>query len=152
MCYFKLNRYLTLLITLIIVASNVILDHFYAPKGIDYTPIIIVIVTCLITLNTSRFNILMSTISIYFFIAINDIGIKLYGGGMHDLEGQSWVGLFLMIGVMLAIPIMVFSSVKDNSVPSSRKIIAIFLFLSLIVLHLYIFDKLGIGRYYPINN
>ena len=82
------NKILLLLICLVILIVNVLTDHFYAPNGIYFTPIVILITTSLVLFIDQEIDILLKAFLIYFFIALNDIGIKLYGGGIHDLKDK----------------------------------------------------------------
>jgi hypothetical protein len=148
----KINKILCLLICIIIVTLNVLLEHFYAPHGIDFTPFIVIIVAVLLNVTANKFNIWLRIVLTYAFIGINDVGIKLYGGGIHDVEGQGFVLLFLMMGLIPAFIIVVITVINDKNLYALTKAITLMSFLILFGLHLYLFENLGIGRHYPIYN
>ena len=147
---FRINKYLTLFICLFITVGNVLVNHF-SSKGIDYTPYLIIIAAFLLNFNLDRFNIFLQVVLTYFIIAINDVGIKLYGGGMHDGEGQAFVLAYMLFGAIPALIIIIISSFRNKSLTVFAKITSIALFISLLILHSYLFRNLGIGRYYPTN-
>jgi glucan phosphoethanolaminetransferase (alkaline phosphatase superfamily) len=148
----KINKILCLLICIIIVTLNVLLEHFYAPHGIDFTPFIVIIVAVLLNVTENKFTVWLRILLTYAFIGMNDVGIKLYGGGMHDVEGQGFVFLFLIVGLIPGFLIVTITVIKDKSLSALTKAIALITFLILLGLHLYLFENLGIGRYYPIYN
>ena len=146
------NKFITLIIALLIVFINLIIDHFISPIGIELTPLLIITTTCLVIFDPNKFNIIIKIILIYLFIGLNDIGIKLYGLGFHDDEGQGWLAMFTLVGVIPALIITSIVIVRNKAIVPSQKIIYILLLFSLIILHLNIFKDLGLGRSYPINN
>lgn len=148
----KINKILSLFMCLIIVTLNILLEHFYAPHGIDFTPIAVILVTTLLNITEDKFNIWLRIVLTYFLIGMNDVGIKLYGGGMHDLEGQAFVFFFLLIGLIPAFLIISITVFKDKKLPILSKIISLLMFIILIGLHSYVFENLGTGRYDPIFN
>jgi hypothetical protein len=152
MTEFSKNKNLNLLISIFVVLSNVLADHFFAPIGLMLTPIIIIIVACLINLNKGKFDVIIRAIISYLLIAVNDIGIKLYGGGIHDAEGQGWIYMLLLVGLVPCVIILFISGFKNQKDNFYKTIFALSLFLALIFLHLYFFENLGIGRYYKIYN
>ena len=148
----KINKILCLLICIIIVIFNLLLDHFYAPHGIDSTPFLVILIVVLLNAIENKFNIWLRIFLTYLFIGINDIGIKLYGGGVHDPEGQGFVLLFLFMGLIPGLLILSITIIKDKKLSALTKTTALFAFLILLGLHLYLFENLGIGRVYPIHN
>jgi len=149
MTYLFKNKFLFVLLCLLIAMANVLLDHFFAPIGIFLMPIVVILLTALINSASDRFNIWIQVILVYTMIAINDIGIKLYGGGVHDWEGQGFVTLFLFAGLIPAFFISLIFIFKSNST-FYKKVLSVSLFLLLVGLHLYLFGNLGIGRSYKI--
>ncbi|MEO6851084.1 MAG: hypothetical protein ABI166_10655 [Mucilaginibacter sp.] len=129
---------------------NLLIDHFYAPTGIDFTPLVVIITAALLSITNVKFNIWLRIVFIYVLIGINDIGIKLYGGGVHDFEGQGFVAMFLMIGLIPAFLIISITVFVDKGLSILTKILSLIMFLVLIGLHSYMTKNVGIGRSYPI--
>ena len=144
------NKYWNLLLSIFIVFGNILMDHFYAPSGITLTPIIIIIVACLISLNKGKFDTVIQVIIIYFLIALNDLGIKLYGGGMHDSEGLGFIHLFLLAGLIPCFMILALSTFKNKNDSLLKSLLSLFLVFALIWIHFYFFSNTGLGKYYKI--
>ncbi|MES2267995.1 MAG: hypothetical protein V4520_14635 [Bacteroidota bacterium] len=144
MSAFKFDKNIGLAISFFIVLFNVILDRYSAPAGIMLTPVVIVAIAALISLNKDKFNPFLHVVIVYLLIAINDIGIKLYGGGIHDVEGLGWVNMMLFIGLL---PCFILLAVGIKASNFMERIPAL-LFIALIVLHLTAFGNLGLGRSY----
>lgn len=91
-------------------------------------------------------SILRSLIT-YLCIALNDILIKLFAGGMHDHEGLDWINVAMFIGCIPAFIILLVATLRsDENV--FAKIAAIVIFPLLLTLHLKYLSNLGLGRYY----
>ena len=131
------------------IIGNILLDHFLAPTGILLSPVITAGAIVIILLNNRAFNsILIQATIAFLLIGINDIGIKLYGGGIHDSEGQGFVNLFYIIDLIPCFFVLCIYVVKKTDASILQKIISISLFISLAVLHLNYFDWLGLGKSY----
>lgn len=133
------------------VAINGIIGHFFAPNGMTFTPIVIIITTALTVFATKGIPLAWKSFFIYFFIAINDILIKLYSGGLHDYEGLGWVQLYLLVGLVPTSVMLFITTFKAKDEPVISKVMALLLFVLLMILHFQLFSHLGLGRYYPID-
>jgi len=142
-----LNRYRALTIAFLIIIGNVIIDHFFAPVGLFLSPIVTIIAVIIISLNKDKFDITFQSVLMFALVALNDIGIKLYGGGIHDSEGQGLVNLFLLICLAPCFIILSISVIKNKSTVA-KKIISVLSFLMLVTLHLYFFSLLGMQQFY----
>ena len=131
-----------------IVILNIIIDHLFAPIGMMLTPYILTIIAFLIAFMTKNISSFWKSILTFGLVAFHDIGIKLYGGGSHDIEGQGWIHVLLFIGLLPTFGILVTSIILDKQVTNLNKIIAILVFPSLISIYLYFFSNLGLGRYF----
>ena len=98
--------------------------------------------------NSIEFNIYFRAILTAVLIAINDIGIKLYAGGIHDAEGQGVTNVLLLAGVVPCFLILIFCVIKTKDVSVFNKIASVLVFLLLICLHLYFFSDLGLDQSY----
>ena len=146
-----INKYLVITTSMIIMLGNTLLDHFFAPAGILLSPIFTTIAVATIYLTKANFDVLFKSLLIYALIAIGDIGLKLYGGGMHDSEGQGVLNLFLFISTIPCFILLLIFTIRNNNIPLIKKIVSISLFFTLIFLHLWFFGEIGLGRYYPIK-
>ena len=131
-----------------IVILNIIIDHLFAQIGMMLTPYILTIIAFLIAFMTKNISSFWKSILTFGLVAFHDIGIKLYGGGSHDIEGQGWIHVLLFIGLLPTFGILVTSIILDKQVTNLNKIIAILVFPSLISIYLYFFSNLGLGRYF----
>ncbi len=137
-----------------IVILNLIIGHLFAPWGIMLTPVILTIISVLIFFVVKNLKLLSKSILTFGLIAMHDIGIKLYSGGRHDIEGLAWIHGLLFMGLLSAFTILLIAIVKDKKEKFLNKSIAILVFPILIIIHLYFFNDLGLGRdyWYDWNN
>ena len=134
-----------------IVVANLLLGHFFAPIGMMLTPIVLIIVTIIIIFMTANLKPIYLTLLTFGLIVLNDIGLKLYAGGHHDNEGLSWMQLLFLLGLIPSYGILIFGILRTKKVELAEKIISIIFFPILIVGYLYLFNDLGLGRYYWYN-
>jgi len=137
------NKYLSLLAAFLAVVANVIIAHFFVPIGIILSPIIIVAAVAFISINKISSNALLQTILTFALVAVNDIGIKLYAGGLHDSEGQGVINL-LFIGNMILCFIILLIFLIRNRVSLVKNIASIAIFVLLAFMHLHFFGDLGL--------
>lgn len=130
------------------VILNGFIGHFFAPNGIMLTPIVLTITSLLVCFGTKNIKIFFLSVLTYLFVALNDISIKLYSGGSHDNEGLGWIHLLLFVGLVPTFGILLATVLKRKDETVKNKIITVAIFIGLIVLHLQLFSKLGLGRYY----
>jgi len=131
-----------------IVFINGIIGHTYPPFGILLTPIVVSISAWLICFKTKRTHVVILGILSYSIVAINDILIKLYSGGIHDGPGQAFTNLFFFFGLFPVTAILVISLFlhKKKSIPIIT--ISLLIFASLIFWHVQKFHDLGFGKHY----
>ena len=144
MSAFKFDKNIGLGVSLFTVLLNVILNRYSAPAGIMLTPIVMIATAAIISLNKDKFNMFLHIVIVYLLIAINDIGIKLYGGGIHDWEGLGWVNMMLFIGLL---PCFILLAIGIKASGFIERL-PLLLFIGLIVFHLTAFGKSGLGRSY----
>ena len=135
-------RYALPLVFLLVV-TNVCLDYYCAPVGILLTPGIIPLTVMLISSPTRHAHITKIFLSVL-LISLNDIGIKLFGGGKHDSEGQGVFHVVLLIGSALAYLILIARILRDKQRPAT-KMVGLVLFPLLLIIHLYLTRNLGMG-------
>lgn len=136
----------TLLLCAIIVITNALSGHFLAPSGILLTPFVVIAITSLIAFRTKNLRLVTKSILVFLLISLNDISLKLFAGGMHDGQGLGWMHFMLFLGLLPSFIILLISILANELILS--KVLALLLFPSLIALHLYFFNDLGLGRYY----
>jgi hypothetical protein len=142
------NIYFAFSIALLIIAFNITVDHLFAPIGLLLSPIINIVSVCLISFNRERFDPILQCVLTFSLIVINDIGIKVFGGGIHDSEGQGVVNLLLLAGSGLCLLILIVSLFKNSSISQTKSILAAFLFVVLIGLYIHFFSELGLSPTY----
>jgi hypothetical protein len=143
-----MNNKTALVLAILTVILNGFIGHFFAPNGIMLTPIVLLITTSLICFGTKNVKPIFISILTFLFVALNDISIKLYSGGSHDSEGLGWIHMLLLIGLLPTFGILLAAIFNSKEVTLTNKIIAVFLFVGLIAVHLQLFRNLGLGRYY----
>jgi len=131
------------LLTLILLLS-VIVGRFLPPTGILITPLVISLMTGLIIFTDNSFSILIKSVLSYLFIGLNDIGIKLFAGGLHDKEGIGWIHTLLFIGLIPCFVMLLIGIFRDKNSTTWIKALSILIFTLLIYVHLEIFETLGI--------
>ena len=144
----NLNKYLTLAISLFLILVNVFLQHYYAPVGILLSIPICIVAIGLLNINKQSFNIIFKSFLCFLLIGINDVGIKLYSGGIHDSEGQGVVNLVLFVCLGIGFLMLLISNF--NKAVIARYIVSLTIFVLLAAMHLSFFGGLGLGRSYPI--
>jgi len=128
---------------IIILIFGIAIGHFL-PMGILVIPVTISLITGIIIFVDNGFNILIKSVLCYLFIGLNDIGIKLFAGGIHDMEGIGWIHMLLFIGLVPSFIILLTKVLRDKSSTNWMKAISILIFILLIFIHLQIFETLGV--------
>jgi hypothetical protein len=144
-----MKNILTLTIALILVLINGTIGHYYPPKGIDFTVILIPIITLIICFVSENLNSILKSLSIAFLVIINDILIKLYSGGTQDLEGLEWIHFFMYCGIIIGLIILSANVLKNKKENLFVKILSLIAFPFLVYIYLHFFYQLGLGRNYP---
>ena len=134
---------LFILVSFLIVFTNIVIGHFFAPYGILYTPIVLSIVS-LIIIATKETGLIFKGVLISLFIIMNDVGIKLYSGGIHDYEGLAWIHIFFLIGLILSYIILITGILLARHSSLRQKIAAALTLPVIITIHMYFFTELGI--------
>jgi len=88
--------------------------------------------------------ILIKSLISYSFIGLNDIGIKLFAGGIHDYEGLGWIYMLLLIGLVPCSIILIIGVLRDEKSVAITKLISVFIFVLLIYVHLELFNSVGL--------
>ena len=145
-----MKNLLTLTIALILVLINGIIGHFFPPNGIDFTLILIPTITVIICFASENLSSTLKSLSISLLVIANDILIKLYSGGTHDLEGLEWIHFFMYSGILIGLIILSINVLKNKKENVFIKILSIIAFPFLIYIYLQFFYQLGLGRKYPI--
>jgi hypothetical protein len=128
----------------VILLSSVVIGHFVPPTGILFIPLVISVATAIIVFTDSGFNVLVKSILCYLFIGLNDIGIKLFAGGRHDMEGINWVYMLLFLVLVPCSIMLVMAIIRDKGSATWLKLMSIISFTLLICLHLEVFKTLGV--------
>jgi len=121
-----------------------IVGHFFPPTSILVTPFVITVMTGLIMLTDYELPILIKSLISYSFIGLNDIGIKLFAGGIHDYEGLGWIYMLLLIGLVPCSIILIIGVLRDEKSVAITKLISVFIFVLLIYVHLELFNSVGL--------
>jgi len=135
----------------LVVILNGFIGHFFAPSGIMLTPVVLTIASSLITFGTKNINVIWVSILTFLLVALNDILIKLYSGGLHDNEGLGWIHMLLFIGLVPTFVILLTSIFRRKDETTFNKIIAVAVFPILVIIHIQLFSNFGLGRYYWYN-
>lgn len=144
-----MKNILALTISLILVLTNGIIGHFFPPNGIDFTLILIPTITAIICFASENLSSILKSLSVSFLVIANDILIKLYSGGTHDLEGLEWIHFFMYSGILIGLIILSINVMKNKKENLFIKILSIITFPFLIYIYLQFFYQLGLVRKYP---
>lgn len=146
-----MKTFLAICFSLALVGGNTLLGYYYAPSEILFTPVVAILVTGVLLAATVRpggqgGTVLLGTTTLAAgFICLNDVGVKLYGGGDHDAEGLGFVNFFLLIGALLSYGLLMYHISRQKAAPRPARIAAGLLFPVILALHLYFFADLGYG-------
>lgn len=146
----NVRSFLIMIVSILIVLLHVYIGHYFAPKGIDLLPITMTLITILM-LQFSNFSIYFKCLFIALMFLSLDLGIKLYAGGSHDLEGLDWMNFFYFIGLIISSIIITYKVYKSSEINSRAKILIIVTFVIFQYFQINLFWNLGLGRYYSIN-
>ncbi len=143
-----MNNTKTIFISLGVVIANNVIGHFFAPNGIMFTPIVLIVISFLIGILNKELKPIWKSAILAGLVSIHDIGIKLYAGGTHDYEGLGWVHSMLFIGLLPAFVLLIIGVFRAKNETKFDKWVAVVLFPVLICIHLLLFSDLGLGRHY----
>lgn len=143
----SLPNWLGLSSALLLVAANVALDHYVAPAGLTWSLVVAPLATWLVLLTTTRWGPYVAAGLCALLLALQDVGFRLWGGGMHDLEGQGVLTALLLMGALLSGGVMVWSLWRQGK-RWYHQLGAVGLFILLLVGHLQLFGEAGYGLYY----
>jgi hypothetical protein len=143
-----MNNYTAIGLATLLVIVNGLFDHFSPPSGIELTPFVLITTSLIIGFGAKNIHVVLISILTFSFVSLNDILIKLYGGGTHDKEGQDWVFLFMFIGLVPTFFILAIAVLRKKDEKIFNKIVSIVLFIALVVIHSQLFSTLGLGRHY----
>lgn len=148
MQYWGRDTWLGLIAALLLILLNLIVSHFLAPIGLLISPIVVLFAVCLISFTKDKLNPIFQALITYMLLALDDIGLKIFAGGIHDAEGQGVINLMLCIGVVICFFILLISVFKNNTLSATKTWVAIILFLILAGLHIKFFGWLGLAPRY----
>lgn len=138
----KKEEIVLLMSLVIIVLINGIIGYF-GMFGILFTPVVIFFTTYTIYKEGEKINIILISLFAYLLIALNDVLIKIFGGGTHDNKGLGFILVFTLMGLIPSFVYFIFTIYKRNG-KMEYKIIAVLLFVVLIICHYKMFSKLGL--------
>lgn len=135
------------LLSALLLSSNVLLGYYAAPWEILLTPVVLVVTSLLLlTARSARPTPVLRALLLALLICGHDMGVKLYGGGSHDAEGQGFIHAFLFMGLLPAYGILILKvSQLKGLVPWHIRLAACLLFPLVLAVHLYFFGALGHG-------
>jgi hypothetical protein len=137
------NRSIIGLLTLVLLFS-ITTGHFFPPMGVLLIPVVVSLMIGLLVFIKSDLNIIEKSVLSYLCIGLNDIGIKLFSGGRHDLEGLGWIHMMLFIGLVPCFMMLLISIFRDKSSSVWLKALSVAIFMLLICLHVVMFETLGV--------
>ncbi len=140
----KLQKIKLIGLLALILAFSIIISHFIAAVAIIGIPIIISLATGLVMFTDNGLSLFIKAVIAYLFIGLNDIGIKLFAGGIHDYEGLGWIHMMLFIGLVPSFIMLIIETFRDKNSTIWTKLGSIILFGALISIHFLLFKKLGV--------
>jgi len=140
-----ITRKMSLLNLLVLILfTSIAIGHFFPPVGILASPFIIIIMTGLIIFTDNKFKFMIKCLLAYSFIGLNDVGLRLFAGGIHDSEGIGWINALLFAGLIPCIIMLFVGLFRNRNSANWVSISGILIFVFLIYIHLQIFETLGI--------
>lgn len=144
----KLKKVAPIGLTTLILLLSIIVGHFLPPAGILLSPVIISLMTGIIVFADNGSGVLIKSTISYLYIGMNDVGIKLFAGGIHDSEGEGFIHLFLFIGLIPCFIILLMAVINDRNSNKWTKALSVVVFILLLCAHLLIFQTLGMESRY----
>jgi len=130
-----------------LLAGNVVLGYYSAPTEILLTPLVVVVTTLLLMpANAKRPKSFLSATLAALLICAHDAGVKLYGGGAHDLAGQGFIHAFLFFGLLPAYLLLLHRVSQVTGISAKQKWAAYLVFPLVLAVHLALFGWLGVSR------
>jgi len=130
-------------LSFIIVVITNILGHYFPPTSIMFSPLTIGLLTGLLMFTDFKigYRILLVTLSIVF----NDICIKTFAGGTHDLEGAGFINAFLIIGLIISTIIILIKTVVLKNINAIIKIMLTLMMPVTMFLYIQYFGLYGLS-------
>jgi hypothetical protein len=141
-----MSRIGAIFIAVSLVILNGILGHYSAPYAFYASPPLCIFVAYLIVSKTVNLGFISKGIITYILVGLNDTILKLYSGGKHDSEGQMWANFFLYINVVVTLLVLLDWIYREKSENVSAKWIALFIFVTLISVHITLLSSLGFSN------
>jgi hypothetical protein len=142
-----LRQLVAVLLALAVVALNVYWDYTAAPLGLLCSPIVAVLACSLILIGASPWNTYFKAGWCAGLLMLQDAGLKLYGGGAHDAEGQGLLNFLLLLGALLSLGLLQQESKQAQHPGPVPRVGPVTLFLLLLLGHLLLFGNLGLWHY-----
>jgi hypothetical protein len=142
----QLTKYAVLTLLVLILLVPIIGGHFLPPMGTLLTPITVSLTTALIALGDDIWSGVLKSLLAYVCIGLNDIGTKLFAGGIYDAEGIGWIHMMLFIGLVPAFIILAVGVFRSQQSTLKMKILSMLLFVVLLALHFEVFATLGVTQ------
>jgi uncharacterized membrane protein YoaK (UPF0700 family) len=142
-----LVRLLAIPLALTVVALNVYYDYASAPSGLLWSPVAALLACGVVLWGASPWHPYLKATLCAGLLMLQDAGMKLFGGGDHDWEGQGVMNFVFVAGALLSLVLLVVALRRDEKQRTVSKAGSIGLFLALLLGHLLLFGSLGIGHY-----
>lgn len=137
-----IKNILVITLSLLFLLTNNYLGHVNPPFSILFTPVLIGVFTGLILFFTD-FRIAAKFGLITGLVIVNDVFIRIYAGGTHDLEGLGWIAAFLFIGLIVSlIEIVVYGFIKHKH-EKVKYFLLLLAFCVILFSYLSYFNSLG---------
>ncbi|AFL97514.1 hypothetical protein [Ornithobacterium rhinotracheale] len=138
---------LALGLAFLIIVANAIFGYYFAPDEITITPLVVSSTALLVCFGTKNLRVIYIAVWTYIFLGLNDILIKLFGGGMHDSLGQALINSASWIGLVPVLIILITKLIKTKNIETTtERVKAFILFVILVIIHFVLFLNLGQGR------
>lgn len=145
---FRIKNIAVFSILILLTLISNYLGHINAPFSISATPILIPVIASLLFFMTDL-KIIPKFLCFIFSIILNDLLIKNFAGGIHDIEGQEWISSFLVIGLFLSsIPIALYFSMKERN----KKKFILSAIISIVVIYCFMNFSSSFGRSWDIES
>lgn len=131
-----------ILVLIIIVVTN-ILGHLFPPTSIMLSPFTIGLLTGLFI--STDFKIEYRILGITLAIAVNDICIKKFSGGIHDLEGAGFTNAFLIIGLVISTIIILIKIIVLKNTSAVIKVMLILMMPATMFFYIQYFGFYGLS-------
>jgi hypothetical protein len=140
-------KFAVILIAILVVN---IIGFYFPPTSILASPLLVGLITFLLLY--TGINVSYRIIAITIAIIVNDLCIKSFAGGTHDIEGAGFINAFLILSVIISAMIILFKVMFMEHISWGMKALLILIQPLVMIFHIQCFRFFGVSYTVPISS